>query len=190
MINTSKLRKKVDGLLADYRYQVRQVRQEQESLMDAKRQVSRVEAAQKIVQGIAETIQEQAHQQIASIVTRCLEAVFGPEAYEFKIAFEQKRGKTEARLLFVRDGMEIDPLFAAGGGVIDVAAFALRLACLLLARPQPRKLLVLDEPMKMLSADYHQPMRELLMRLSKELGVQIIMVTHASGLRIGKVIEL
>ena len=147
--------------------------------------------AQKILQAAAEAVQQQAHRRLASVVTRCLKAVFGEEdAYEFRIRFEQKRGKTEAQLLFARDGMEVDPVDAAGGGVIDVAAFALRTACLLLTVPPKRRLLVLDEPFKMLSRTYRARVRQLLITLAEEMSLQIIMVTHSEELIAGKVVEL
>lgn len=90
-------------------------------------------------------------------------------------------------MVFIRDGQEIDPMSASGGGVIDVAAFALRLACLLLATPRPRRLLVLDEPFRFVSAKYRPKIRALLLQLSEELGVQIILVTHITELQIGTV---
>ena len=79
----------------------------------------------------------------------------------------------------------------SGGGAIDVASFALRVACLMLSRSQPRKILILDEPFKMISRDHNrQRVRELIETLSKEMGIQIILITHDPELTIGKVIEL
>ncbi len=148
-----------------------------------------LEQAQAIVQAVAKRVQEQVHARISSVVSRALETVFD-EPYEFRIVFEQKRGKTEAALVFVRNGLEVDPMTASGGGVVDVAAFALRLACLLLHRPSVQRLLVLDEPFKFVSAEYRPRLRVLLERLSKDMDVQIIMVTHIPELKVGKVVEL
>lgn len=164
---------------------------EQEAVKELSTKVEDTLAAQKIVQEVAEKVQQTAHKRIADVVTRCLKAVFGEEeAYEFRINFSQKRGKTEAELVFVRDGMEVDPYDGSGGGVIDVAAFALRLACLMLSLPKRRKLLVLDEPFRFLSVDYRPQVRALLELLAKDMGIQILMVTHAPDLVCGKVIEL
>ncbi len=142
------------------------------------------------MQEVAATIQASAHAQISKVVTRCLKAVFGEEAYEFKIDFKQARGKTEARLLFIREGQEIDPIDAAGGGVLDVASLALRLSCLMLARPRRRKLLCLDEPCKYLSTDYRPAVRKLILILAKETGIQFILVTHSEALKMGTIIEI
>lgn len=143
-----------------------------------------------VAQTVAVEIQELAHKKIATIVTRSLAIVFDDSPYEFKILFEQKRGRTEAELVFEREGLRVEPLAAAGGGVVDVAAFALRLSCLLLSRPPLRRVLVLDEPFKMLSRDRVGRVRELLEILTKELGVQIILVTHDTALACGKTVAL
>lgn len=146
--------------------------------------------AQRIVQHLASEVQNQVHGRISQIVSRCLTAVFVEDPYEFQIEFEIKRGKTEAKLQFVRDGVVVDPLTASGGGVVDVASFALRLAALVLTKPPRRKLLVLDEPFRFVSADYRDRVRQLLLRLSEELGLQIIMVTHDPALQVGNVVEI
>ena len=183
-------RKQINQLIQERNYYARQITEEETSLIEVSERITDVQTAQKLCQSVAETVQANAHKQIASVVTRCLEAIFGEDAYTFKIIFEQKRGKTEARLVFVRGDLEVDPLSAAGGGVVDVAAFALRLACLVLSRPKKRLFLCADEPFKMLSGDYSDKIRELLLTLSKELGLQLLMVTHNKSLVCGKVVVL
>lgn len=189
-IDLNYLRQTLTRHQADHDHARRAVADEKKALAEAKGRLENAAEAQKLLQGVAEAVQQQAHRQIAAVVSRCLEAVFDEEAYEFVIRFVQKRGKTEAELLFRREGIEVSPVDAAGGGVVDVASFALRLACLILARPSRRKLLVLDEPWKHLSADYRPAMRELVLTLAKELGVQFIIVTHSDEFRMGEVIEL
>lgn len=148
-----------------------------------------LEEAQTICRQVAVEIQEQAHRKIADIVSRSLEAVFD-EPYTFKIIFEQKGGKTEARLVFEREGMQLDPMTSCGGGVLDVAAFALRLSCLLLSNPPKARVIIMDEPMRFVSKEYRQNVAALLQSLSKELNVQFIIITHQEEMRIGKVVEI
>jgi DNA repair exonuclease SbcCD ATPase subunit len=145
--------------------------------------------AQAIVQSLAQQLQDAAHTQISDIVTDCLSAVF-EEPYTFVIHMDKKRGKTEAVMRFLRDGLEVDPMAAAGGGVVDVAAFALRIACLTLAKPKLRPLLVLDEPFRFVSAEYRENVRNLILALSKDLEIQFVMVTHIRELQCGKVVHL
>ncbi len=184
------LRKNVNSLLADYSHAKRKVREEKESLSQAKERLRDAEEAQALVQRVAQGVQEQVHSQIASVVTRCLETVFQDQAYQFQIKFLKRRGRTEAELVFLRDGQEFSPTEECGGGVVDLASFALRLSCMMLLRPRVRRFLALDEPFRFLSQEYQPKVRELLETLSKELGLQVIIVTHSPDLATGKVVEL
>lgn len=190
LTNLSDIRSRVNTLLADYERAKAKVQEERDALSEVTDKLEATQDAQKILQGIAQMIQQQAHTQIAGVVSRCLDSVFD-EPYEFKIVFEQKRGKTEGRIVFLRaDGLELDPMSASEGGQIDVATFALRLSTLLLTKPQQRKVLVLDEPFKCLSAEYWERARRLIEGLAKEFDVQFIIVTHNQELKTGRVIEL
>ena len=136
-----------------------------------------------IVQTISLDCQQQCQRRIAHVVTRCLEAVFGESSMRFALLFEQKRGQTEVRgVLLDPEGHELDPMNSCGGGVLDVAAFGLRLACMMLSRPRPSKVLVLDEPFCALSKNYQPKAAALLSELSLEFGLQIIMITHIETL--------
>lgn len=143
-----------------------------------------------MIRTAAVKLQQQVHDQVATVVTRCVKAVFGKAAPDFRIVFEKKRGKTQARLVFVQDGQEIDPQDGDAGGLLDVAAFALRLAALRLSSPRVRQLLVLDEPFRHLDKTRQPRAAELLLTLARELGVQIVLVTHSEELKVGKVVEL
>jgi len=145
------------------------------------------ETARRLLQGVASAVQQKAHGQIASVVSRCLEAVFD-DPYEFRVEFLEKRGKTEANMLFVRSGNPVDPMSASGGGVVDVAAFAARLACLMLSRPARRRLLVLDEPFRFVSRDLRPRVRELVEVLAGEMQMQFVLVTHDPQLAVGRVV--
>jgi DNA repair exonuclease SbcCD ATPase subunit len=142
-----------------------------------------------VLQAVAQKVQESAHKQIAAIVTRCLQCVFH-DPYEFAIHFDRKRGKTEARITLTRNGEDTDPMTAAGGGVVDVASFGLRLACLTLRVPRCRKLLILDEPFKFVSAEFIPAVREMIEQLAEDLDFQIVMITHIEGLQIGDVVDV
>ncbi len=144
-----------------------------------------------IAQVVAKDVQQQAHRSIASIVQRCLTAVYDDQ-YRFEIAFVERRGKTEAVLQFVKlDGTVIDePLDGDSGGVIEVAAFGARLANLLLARPVLRRILILDEAFSQVKKHRLSRIRQMVVTLAEELGVQFVIVTHLDELRIGKVIEV
>jgi len=164
---------------------------ETRELKGTKKEEHDVRSAQKHVQMVCKAIQQKVHTQIADVVTRCLGAVF-EDPYDFRVRFDEKRGRTEASLVFVRDGIELDdPLNEVGGGVIDVAALALRLAAILLSRPVKRRLVILDEPFSNIRGKGNKARtRKMLQNLADNLGFQIIINTDIEAYRLGKVVEV
>jgi DNA repair exonuclease SbcCD ATPase subunit len=97
--------------------------------------------------------------------------------YILELDFVERRNKTECDIYFVRDGLKIDP-FSGGGGAIDVAAFALRVAMWTMQQPKSRPALILDEPFKHLKGEEaNRKVLEMVSKISKKLGIQIIMVS-------------
>jgi len=189
MVRLEEIQSKFVIAHAHYRSAGIEVHESKQKLEKAESDYTNSEEARQIVQLVSQSVQQMVHNRIASLVSRCMETVFD-EPYEFRIDFERKRGRTEAKLTFERDGSRVDPMTASGGGVVDVASFALRLACLMLARPQLRRLIVMDEPFRFLSVDYRQRVKDMMDSLAKEMGIQFVLVTHMDDLRIGKVIEV
>lgn len=144
--------------------------------------------ARDTLQEIAQHVQQSAHTSISRIVSECLTASF-PDPYTFKLEFVKKRGKTEAHLDFWKRGEKFKPTEESGGGVLDVAAFGLRLACVML-REDVQKVLILDEPFKMVGKEDTERVKNMLWNVSNELGVQIVMITHNPDLVVGKEIKL
>jgi DNA repair exonuclease SbcCD ATPase subunit len=183
------MRDKIERAKVEHRAAREAVRRERIATVEAEDLLACAVQAQDVVQRAGQAVQQAAHDRLATVVSRCLEAVFD-EPYEFCILFERKRGRTEARLVFVRDGVEINPMDAAGGGVVDVASFALRLSCLMLKRPRVRRFLVLDEPWKHLSETYRPRLRECVEQLAEEMDLQVFLITHSDEFRIGRVVKL
>lgn len=138
-----------------------------------------LEQALVFVQDVAQKTQEQLVLHIQDVVNTALDTCF-PDEYQFKLVFEIKRNKTEARLVFFKNGFEIDPMEASGGGVVDVASFALRIAAWSLGSTS--NTICLDEPMKFLSRDLQPRAGEILKEISSKLGIQFIMVSHVADI--------
>lgn len=169
----------------------KRLRDEREAYQQAEQDLKDAEEARFIAQAVAQAVQQQAHARIAGVVSTCLRSVFGEDSYEFRIRFDKKRNKTECKLMLLRDGHIVEnPTEEDSGGVLDVAAFALRLACLVLAKPNLRRLLILDEPFRFVSREYRDKVGDMLMKLSKDFHLQIIMVTHVEELMCGTIIRL
>ena len=135
--------------------------------------------AREIINIVAKDTQQQLEMRITNIVSMALAAVF-PDPYQFKLVFNERRNQTEADLLLVRDGEELNPVEGAGGGVLDVVSFALRIAVLLMSNH--RRIIILDEPFRHLSADLQPKASEMMKMLSDKLGIQFIMVSHEEGI--------
>lgn len=149
--------------------------------VELKRNLRRHEQAQEVIRQVALKTQQQLQYHISDIATMALEAVFD-DPYQLQIEFVQRRNRTECDLSFIRENEKIDPLNAAGGGAVDVASFALRIASWSMQVPRSRNVLVLDEPFRYLSSNLLPKASTMLKEVSDKLNLQIIMVTHADEL--------
>jgi DNA repair exonuclease SbcCD ATPase subunit len=138
------------------------------------RQVA-VEEAHVFLQKVAKDTQEHLKFHIEDIVNLAINTIV-PEKYDFKVAFEIKRGQTEADIHLLKDGNQIDIMSGSGGGVVDIVAFALRIAAWTLSKTD--NVIILDEPFRFISKNLQPKAGEMLRALSHRLKVQFIIVTH------------
>lgn len=153
----------------------------EENLRANNKQKRRLEQAIEIVKLVGLKTQQNLQFHIGEISTLALDSVFD-DSYVLSVEFLERRGKTECDLFLKTDDMEIDPLSASGGGVVDVVSFALRVAAYSLQNPKVRPVLLLDEPFTHLSAQLLPKACLLLKQISEELNVQMIIVTHEEAL--------
>lgn len=157
---------------------IREKRQNDENLETIRNRMVLLENAQVLLQTVAKETQEHLKFQIEDIVNLALDTCF-PNEFTFSIEFVIKAGRTEAELRFTsqKTGRPVDPMNAVGGGVVDVTAFALRIASYALDNTCDN-VIILDEPMKFVSKDLLYRAGEILRTLSERMNLQIIMVTH------------
>lgn len=129
------------------------------------------------VQKAARDTQDQLRVRIEDVVQSSLDAVF-PGSYTFRTEFVARRGRTELDMWLDKDGTRMDPLDSNGGGVVDVLSLALRVCCLTMSRNA--RVLLLDEPFKFIRGRARQRLGDMLSRLSRKLGIQVIMVADVS----------
>lgn len=134
-----------------------------------------------VVQDVAKITQQKLEFRISKLVSTALSAVF-PDPPEFKASFVIRRNQTECDLLFVENNEEQKPTESSGGGTIDVASFALRIARWSLNKN--RRTLILDEPFRNVSPDLQHKVSDMVSMLSEKLGLQIIMVSHADDINV------
>lgn len=148
-----------------------------QTIRDLRRSLRRHEQAREVIREVGLKTQQQLQYHIADITSLALEAVFN-EPYALTVEFVQRRNKTECDLYFVRQGEQVDPITASGGGAVDVAAFALRVASWSMARPRTRNVLLLDEPFKHLKGgEANQRVLDMINEISRKMKLQIIMVS-------------
>lgn len=181
------LRNKVNKYVEKYEHACFAINEETLQRKILKQELKDLLAVQASVKTLAQNHQHDVHSKIAAVVSRCLSAVF-EDPYSFRFDFVQRKNKTDAVPKFCRDGIELDdPKDQIGGGVLDIAVFALRVASILCSQPQLRRVIILDEPFKHLHRSLSELARQLVWEISKELKIQIIMVTHNKRLMIGKI---
>lgn len=139
-----------------------------------------VEKARAYIQLKAEETQNQISIRIEDIVQMAIDTCFSEQNIEFKLKFESKRNRTEAKLLLVKEGWEMDALDSSGEGFIDLETFGLRIGSWTLE--QSDNVIILDEPFKNLDNKRKPLAGEILRELSKRLNLQMIIATHDKGI--------
>lgn len=146
-----------------------------EELID---ELETVKKSQVLVQTIASEVQSNLEVKISSIVNLGLSVLF-PE-YTFRLEYVPARGKTEVRFVFFEGEDEFDIMEQNGGGLVDAAAFLLRLAVYAISSCD--NTMIFDEPFKYVSKTLRPRVAELLKTLSEKLKLQIVYVTHIEEL--------
>jgi len=172
---------RLEELKAERRLLLRRMDEVEKQLSESEREVERLGKALAVVREVVQQTEAQISGRIERIVNLALKSIF-PESYRFNLRLLSRRGKTEAEINLTRDGFELHPLQAVGGGVVDILSVALRIALWSLSKPRTRKTIILDEPFRHLSADLLPLASRMLKEISRELGIQFIVVTHSKEL--------
>lgn len=148
------------------------------ALANLQAQAMHIEQAQTIIRIVGQQMQEKLSWYIDDMVTYAMDAIFPDDPAQFKLEFIQRRGRTEADLWLVdSQGNRIKPQDDDGGGLVNVVAFALRVALWGLMK-MTRPTIILDEPFHYLHNRQAQArVAELLNVVATRLGIQIIMVS-------------
>lgn len=175
-------RSDIDGAIKkinEYKVRLEMTEETLHEVTEAQKQLNKTlldtEKARIVVQEVANEIQKNLEYRITNIVSMALASVFN-DPYEFKVEFVTRRNQTECDLYFVRGDNMCDPLDSSGGGALDIASLALRMA--IWSIKKTRAIQILDEPCKFLSKDMQAKASLMLKELSSKLGIQIIAISH------------
>lgn len=170
----------------------------QNNKKDAENELKRAEKyydsalkARSVIQIVAENTQKNIEYHVSNLVTMALSSVF-PDPYIFSLKFVQRRNKTEADLIFSKGDNETDDILnAGGGGVADVASFALKVSLWSIRKTRP--VFLLDESFKFLhNPSYQEKASEMIKEVSRKLNLQVIIVSDQQNILkdADKVIEI
>ena len=107
-----------------------------------------------------------------------LQSILHDKDVKFDVEITNPGGRPSAEWLVRYGDNKIHPEDSDGGTVVDIVSLTLRCMLLELTRPKPQGFVVLDEPGKMVSAEYLPHMAEFIKRYLDKTGRQGIMVTH------------
>lgn len=126
-------------------------------------------------QTTAEAVQSKIKAKMESVVQAALDICF-PSQFKFNFQFVPCRGKVEVHISITENGFEIAPQDACGGSLTDIISFGLRLAVWSLGSSDG--VILMDEPFKFLDTQRQETITKLLKELSKQLKVQLIIISH------------
>jgi ABC-type molybdate transport system ATPase subunit len=133
--------------------------------------------ARDVILAISKDMRQEIKALFDRIVTVAVQSVFD-SSLEFYLDFNEE--KSEILCCLRKNGEEHPILDFVGEGLVDVISFALRICVLLISR-RP-KVVILDEPFRFLDKARHPLASEMISKLSKELSIQFIIVTHSDDL--------
>lgn len=145
-------------------------------------QAALLEQVVALLQAIQESWSQRFQQSVGQLISEGLSGVFD-EPLELLVEMGVS-GDLPTVEFQVRDGRELvtDVMNARGGGLVNVAAFLLKVLMLLAARPAQARLLVLDESFVNVAEGKLGNVTALLRRICEEGGFQIVLVSHRPGL--------
>lgn len=187
---------KINELKARRKIVKEEITKSKKSLENHEKEKEAIQEARSILQVSAKETQENIEHHLSNLVTKAMHIVF-EDPYTFQPEFVERRNKTECDFWLIKNEERLRPRFSVGGGVMDIIAFALRLAYWRLENSSP--VIILDEPFKNLSDSLIPKAAETLKFLSNEFGLQMIITTHITeitnqadkvfSIKNGKVVE-
>lgn len=131
---------------------------------------------------VSDYARRQLVERIEDTVTAALQTVLADDSLRFEVEIREVAGKASAEWRVVSRYGDVEvsnnPEDARGGGIVDIVSLALRLALLELSKPRPEGPVILDEPAKMVSAEYAENLAYFLRTYAQKTNRQFLVITH------------
>jgi len=169
----STLKKKILDIKGKRDYIILYQKQEVLTKNEQEQEMNYATEARIVIQQIAQKTQQKLEQRFSQLITNALQVVFPDDGLEFVLKFVPKRGKTEANIKWLENGLECT---AVGGGIRDVSSYSARVAFWSLSK-NSRGIFFSDEPCKFInSPESLENFSELLQMLGERLKIQNIII--------------
>lgn len=137
-----------------------------------------IEDANRFLISFSESIRQKLKDKLESLANMALKSVFPDKAMNFIITANRSKIGLHYDLYLQTDG-NITSLFeSSGGGVHEIISIAMRISYLRMLKGSLRQTLILDESLKFLDSTRMPLAIKWLKSVSKEMGIQIIIITH------------
>jgi DNA repair exonuclease SbcCD ATPase subunit len=168
---------KVDDLTKSLEFAKKEYKRAKSEKIKIKQKILDYEKARIAINKYAKISQKQTKKQIEYLVTLAIRSIFDRE-FTFKLDFQEKANKVYAIPIVIDGKHEFTNLKEdLGGSMVDIISLAFKIVLWSMEIPRKRPLFIIDEPFRF-TGRLVKKAGYMLKYLSKELGFQVVMVSH------------
>jgi DNA repair exonuclease SbcCD ATPase subunit len=168
---------KVDDLTKSLEFAKKEYKRAKSEKIKIKQKILDFEKSRIAINKYAKKSQKETKKQIEYLVTLAIRSIFDRE-FTFKLDFQEKANKVYAIPIVIDGKDEFTNLKEdLGGSMVDIISLAFKIVLWSMEVPRKRPLFIIDEPFRF-TGRLVKKAGYMLKYLSKELGFQVIMVSH------------
>ena len=154
---------------------------EQANIQELKTKAQMLADGVTLMQTFSNSLRSDVVQKFEDLLTKGARHVF-QEDYKITIEFSNTANAVYADFMVtLPDGKKVNIINGEGGGLKDFVGVLQRMLYLILEPSVPSRILFIDESFKALDADRAPVAFKFVAELGRELGIQIIWITHADA---------
>lgn len=154
-----------------------------QELLVAKEKLLVQEASIKVLREIIDIMSREFIDQIADLITYALQTIFHDKDYSIKILLKESRNTKQADIILVSTDEEGNTIESpvpdnCGGGISAVIGLVMQI--FFIQYNKLNKILIMDEALSQISADYIPTTMKFLKMLSEQRGFKFLLISHDS----------